>query len=63
MSSSIHGPTQLQSSRATIPFTGSFTLILHTQDKVASASRERARGTVYIYSSNGGGGLNCAYFV
>lgn len=47
-SSSVHGPTQLQSSSATIPLTGSFTLILHThrggrrRDKVQSANHTRA---------------------
>lgn len=33
MSSSIHAPTQPQSSRATIPLTGSFTLIWQTHTK------------------------------
>lgn len=54
MSSSIHSPTQLQSSRATIPFTGSFTLILHTQDKVVSTSRESAPACC-IFTVPGGG--------
>lgn len=48
MSSSIHSPTQPQSSRATIPFTGSFTLICMTHDKTNESTSTRDRDWISL---------------